>query len=445
NFSGAVSLTNTGTYNVAITDTNVIDFGASALGRGTFTVNAVGITQTGAITQSNGAGAATFNAGNGVITLTNPINNFTGPVKLNSTGATVAISDTDAIDFGSSVLGTGSLTVNAVGITQTGGAITQASLAGAATFNAGAGVITLTNSSNNFTGPVSLTNSGANNVAIVDTNDITIDVTSFGSGTFAVTGSNIKLNSNVSTTNNSQTYTGNVVVNASNSGSPLVLSAGTGAIDITGNLDSATGLNYNLTITSAGDVTISGTTGGTQALFALNITGNDISLGNIGGANVGTIANLSVQASDGLDNGSITLTGTIYNAGGQQFYNARVSNSILLTGGSNGSTVTMTSAGGVETYGTIQLNDRILSLNTSGGSSGFVTNDSKLPSLQVFEGPGSVVLDTGASGPIVINGAIGTSGTPLNSMTITNAANADFFGSIKVNTITITDTTNGGF
>ncbi|NBR07931.1 MAG: hypothetical protein EBT92_19510, partial [Planctomycetes bacterium] len=124
NFSGAVSLTNTGTYNVAITDTNAIDFGASALGRGTFTVNAVGITQTGAITQASLAGAATFNAGAGVITLTKASNNFTGPVKLNSTGATVAISDTDAIDFGSSVLGTGSLTVNAVGITQTG-AITQ--------------------------------------------------------------------------------------------------------------------------------------------------------------------------------------------------------------------------------------------------------------------------------------------------------------------------------
>ena len=108
-------------------------------------------------------------------------------------------------------------------------------------------------------------------------------------------------------------------------------------------------------------------------------------------------------------------------------------------------TVSLTSATGIETYGTIQLNNRVLSLNTSSGISGFVTNDSQSSSLQVFEGPGSVVIDTGTSGPIVINGAIGTVGTPLNSMTITNAANADFTGSIKVNTITITDTTDGGF
>ncbi|NBR60026.1 MAG: hypothetical protein EBT89_12840, partial [Opitutaceae bacterium] len=225
-FTGSVSLNNSGPNNVAITDANAINFGTSVLGIGSLTVNAVGITQSGAITIT---GTSSFNAGTGVITLTQS-NDFTGSVTLNSTGATVAITDTNAIDFGASTLGSGTFTVNAVGITQTGGAITQSNGAGAVTFNAGNGVITLINPSNNFTGAVSLNNSGANNVAIVDSNDITIDVTNLGSGAFAVTGTNINLNNNVTTTNNSQTFTGNVVVNASNNGSPLVLSSGFGGI-----------------------------------------------------------------------------------------------------------------------------------------------------------------------------------------------------------------------
>ena len=45
----------------------------------------------------------------------------------------------------------------------------QAAGAGAVTINAGANAITLTNA-NNFTGAVSLTNTGANNVAVTDLN-----------------------------------------------------------------------------------------------------------------------------------------------------------------------------------------------------------------------------------------------------------------------------------
>ncbi|MFN6049978.1 MAG: beta strand repeat-containing protein, partial [Planctomycetia bacterium] len=426
-------------------------FGASALGSGTLTVTAVGITQSGAITQASSAGTVTINAGAGVITLTNASNDFTGSVSLNNSGSNnVGITDTNAIDFGASALGSGTLTVTAVGITQSG-AITQAANAGTVTFNAGAGVITLANPGNNFIGAVSLNNSSANNVAIVDTNDITIGVTSLGTGTFAVTGSNIKLNSNITTSNNSQTYTGNVVVNASNSGSPLILSSGTGTIDITGNLDSSSGQNHSLTFTSSGDVTISGTIGGTQALGSLLITGNDISLGNIGGANAGTTANVSGQASDlNSDTASITLTGTTYKTSGQQFYNSSAvatnfdgTRPITLNGGGSGTTVTMTSANGVETYGSLNLNSRLRSIDTIGGG-GITFNDSKLPTLQAVEGPGSLVINAGASGVVSIIGAIGTVGTPLTDLTITNATSASFAGAINSDNITITDTTDAG-
>ncbi|MFM7099253.1 MAG: choice-of-anchor Q domain-containing protein, partial [Gemmataceae bacterium] len=68
NFMGTVNLSNSGSNNVAITDLNAITIGTTSLGTGTLTVNAVGITQSGAITQASGAGTATFNAGAGVIT-----------------------------------------------------------------------------------------------------------------------------------------------------------------------------------------------------------------------------------------------------------------------------------------------------------------------------------------------------------------------------------------
>ena len=462
--AGAIDINNTS--GIAVSVTSLTTSGSAAItfdqngaggigvdgpvttGTGAITITSQqGILGSGVITQAVGAGAVTFNAGVGVITLTNASNNFTGSVSLNNSGANnVSITDTNAIDFGSSTLGSGTFTVNAVGITQSG-AIAQAANAGAASFNAGAGVITLTNLGNNFIGPVSLTNAGAFNVAITDTNDITIGVTNLGTGTFAVTSTTINLNNNVTTTNNSQTYTGNVVVNANSGGLPLTLSAGSGAINFTGNIDSKSSNNYSLTLTSTGDVTIGGTIGGTQALGTLLITGNDIRLGDVGGANAGTTVNLSVQASDGADNGSITLTGTTYKTTGHQFYNASAmafdgTRPITLTGGA---TVSLSSGNGFESYGDWHLGNSVLSIDTtllSATGGNIVVNDSRAASQQVFEGPGSLIVNAGTTGNVNINGAIGTSSTPLNALTITNAKNAFFSGALFLDALTITDVTD---
>jgi hypothetical protein len=164
-------------------------------------VNAVGITQTGAITQAAGAGAATFNGGAGVITLTQA-NDFTGAVSLNNSGANnVQVTDANAIILGTSGVGTGTLTVNAVGITQTG-AITQAAGAGAATFVAGLGNINLSNTSNNFTGVVTIT-SGVG-VTLLNASTLTIGATSttggqvfVAAGTITSTGAKVATGSNL--------------------------------------------------------------------------------------------------------------------------------------------------------------------------------------------------------------------------------------------------------
>ncbi|MEJ2565209.1 MAG: hypothetical protein P8141_04435, partial [Gammaproteobacteria bacterium] len=139
------------------------------LNGGNLTINA-----NGAVNQRAGnlaVAAANINAGAGSINLTQAANDFTAAVSLNNSGANnVAVTDANAINLGASSVGTGTLTVNGVGITQSG-AITQAAGSGAATFNGGAGAITL-NAANDFTGAVSLNNSGANNVAVTDANAI---------------------------------------------------------------------------------------------------------------------------------------------------------------------------------------------------------------------------------------------------------------------------------
>ncbi|MHB1736459.1 MAG: beta strand repeat-containing protein, partial [Acidithiobacillus sp.] len=152
-FTGAVSLDNSGSNAVTLDNgTNQLTLGSSSVGTGPLTVSATGgITQaTGdSITQAASAGAATFNAGAGVLDLGNTGNDFTGAVSLDNSGSNAVTLDngTNPLTLGSSSVGTGPLTVSATGgITQaTGDSITQAASAGAAAFNAGAGVLDLGN------------------------------------------------------------------------------------------------------------------------------------------------------------------------------------------------------------------------------------------------------------------------------------------------------------
>ncbi|MGC1388227.1 MAG: filamentous hemagglutinin N-terminal domain-containing protein, partial [Steroidobacteraceae bacterium] len=167
-FTGAVSLSNSGANNVSLTNAAPTVLGTSSVGTGTLTVTSSGpITQTGTITQAAAAGIATFNAGANAISLTQN-NDLTGTVVLTNSGANnVALTNAAPTVLGTSSVGTGTLTVTSGGpITQTG-VFTQAAAAGAASFSAGANAITLTQA-NHFTGAVSLSNSGANNVALTN-------------------------------------------------------------------------------------------------------------------------------------------------------------------------------------------------------------------------------------------------------------------------------------
>ncbi|MEK6707550.1 MAG: filamentous hemagglutinin N-terminal domain-containing protein, partial [Pseudomonadota bacterium] len=155
NFTGAVSLNNSGVNNVAVRDANAIVLGASSVGSGTLAVTAAGaITQAGPIIQAAGAGGVSLTAGAANnITLSDAGNDFAGAVRIVS-GNNVTLNDANAFAFGnggtSAVSGSLSLT--------TGGAVTQANaltVVGTSSITAGANAITLSNAGNNFTGAVS--------------------------------------------------------------------------------------------------------------------------------------------------------------------------------------------------------------------------------------------------------------------------------------------------
>ncbi len=145
-----------------------------------FVLNSVGVSQqtgTTLIQQSPTSGPAQdiiFNAGASSIVLGQAGNQFLGPVSLNNSGNNeVTITDTDNLVFGESHIGSGIFKVDATGIKQSGPIIQQANAA-AVTINAGAGAIDLTDSGNDFSGEISLSNSEVFDVNFTNSNVIHI-------------------------------------------------------------------------------------------------------------------------------------------------------------------------------------------------------------------------------------------------------------------------------
>ena len=301
----------------------------------------IAITAGGAITQAAGgivqgssATTASFTTGAFGITLTQAANNFIGAVSLNNSGANdVAVTDANAIIFGTSSVGTGTLTVNAVGITQQSDTrITQSSAAGLVTLNAGAGVIGLTGSFNDFTGNVILSNSGANNVAVTDANSLSLAASTIGSGTLTVTATqNISqtgtiTQSSVAGLASFNTGAGSITLTQANSLSGAVSLNNSAAFDAT--LVNTTGLtlgsssvggNYSVTantgnITDIGAIIVAGT-----SAFNANAAGATITLDSLANAFTGAVTfagsgglgNVAVVNSTGLVLGASNLGGDL--------------------------------------------------------------------------------------------------------------------------------------
>ncbi|MCZ8074699.1 MAG: hypothetical protein O9341_11260, partial [Paucibacter sp.] len=146
NFSGAVSLSNTGANHIQLTDTNALALGTLNVATGNLTVNSTGAlnlgtgtvggnlvaaSNGGAITQASGGltvgGSSNIQAGAAAITLTENANSFGGAVSLNTSGSAAAAIKSSSLNLATSTVG-GALTAIASsgGISQTGAITTGA-------------------------------------------------------------------------------------------------------------------------------------------------------------------------------------------------------------------------------------------------------------------------------------------------------------------------------
>jgi len=427
----------------------------------------------------------------------------TSSATISTTGGNLDIETGDATNAGGSVsighsthsgtinLGSGTLTVDATGITQTtgGGSIT----AGNATLNAGNGVISLANTSNDFSGTMSLSNSGANNVTIDNGgNDLTLGAVSMGSGALSVAGgffSGITLDNNI-TTAGTQTYNSTVTLGASNialTGTSMNFTngvSGTGdSLTVNGNAifaGSSSSLG-TLSVTGTTELDADVTTSGTQTY-----TGN-VSLPNNNVTLTGTSISLNGGVDDGGGGNGLTITGNATLAGNSSLQALSVSGSSALSGTvvttgtqhysgavtlNGDTTLTSTGSGGGLTFGgtvdgvsptqthaltinagthTATFNQAIgslaqLSALTSLGTGKVVLDGNVTAGTQSYAGNvqlGSGVTQLTAANVTVSGGITGNAGTP-NALAITgNASLAGTTSSLASLVVSGTSTLNG--
>ncbi len=158
-----------------VNDINKLNLGSVTLGGG-LTVTSGELTQSGALTVS---GATNITATGQPISL--PLaNDFQGTASFS--GSNVQVNDINALNLGAGAI-SGNLDVFTAGAISQAGVLT---VAGASNFNAGGNSISL-NLNNNFTGAVSVNNTGANNVVLNNGGAMVLSTSSVGSGTLTVT------------------------------------------------------------------------------------------------------------------------------------------------------------------------------------------------------------------------------------------------------------------
>ncbi len=168
---------------VMLQDNNNIVFGPAVGLTSSIISGELNLTSGGSVTDTgqiiiNGTGTSTIDAGSAVV-LDNATNDFTGPIGVVATSATLV--DRDDIILDDINVGAGALNVTA----NAGGGVTDGSstvitqdtgtsiTAGASSFTAGVGAdIDISNSGNDFSGAVSV--ASANDASITDANDLTL-------------------------------------------------------------------------------------------------------------------------------------------------------------------------------------------------------------------------------------------------------------------------------
>ena len=368
NFGGAVTITSGN--NVTLVDSGAIDFAASTV-TGNLDVDAAGaITQTGALAVT---GTSNFTTGNAAITLDNASNDFTGAVSLNNAGAfNVAIKDANALTIDTSLVGSGTLTIDATAVTLSG-AITSGNTV---TFNntgaiSGSGLVTATTQVN-FAGSGDAGSSGSR----INTATPSIDVTTAGGadtfvsnqrdGGVTLTGNTTADNSTVAVTSRN---TANNARDAVTVGSGNLVNSGTGSsVALIGSSLTLTGgiTSPSITLDFAGDLTGSGTLAAAVAL-QLEGTGNVGTSGSLISINTPSLVLNKASGDVFVNNGAATstLTATAFNGAGTFTANALT----LLTAVNSGSNdVTFNTS--TFALGTNAVTGGTVTINNSGGLTG---------------------------------------------------------------------------
>ena len=445
-FGGAVSLSNSGSNNVIIDDANNLALGTVTVG-GDFTVDNAGtITQSGVVTVSGNTVLDNQDGTNAAITLANGSNAFTGTVTFTTdTGSNVSLTDTTALDLQSG------LSVNDLVIVA-GGAITQSgalTVAGTSSFTAGTNAITLTQAANDFTGAVSLSNSGSNDVGVTDANAIDLGTVGVGqnlavTASGAITDTGVATVAGTSTFDNSggsdaaidlgsaSTYTGDVTF-TTDTGSDVTISDSTAFVVQSGLNVNNLNLTAGGTVTDAGNIDIDGTLTVSAAgqTVTLDGAGNDVS-GNV------TLTGAAVTLVDTTATliAGITATGALsVTTGGAITQSGAIDADLTSSFTANGNAITLTQPANDFTGA--------VSLSNSGGNAVQLTDANALDLGTVGVGQNLTITAIGGaltdSGNVTVAGVatiVSTGQTvTLGDSTTANFGSLDFAG----DAVTITE------
>ncbi|MBF0341289.1 MAG: S-layer family protein, partial [Magnetococcales bacterium] len=336
NASGAGNVTITNATNQDVTLGNI------SLGTGTLTVSGQSISQFAGstITESAGAGAASFTAGAGQNITLDQLNTITGSIVTTASGAgnvTITNATTQDLVLGNISLGTGTLTASGKSISQANATtITESAGAGIASFTAAAGQNILLDKLNTLTGSVAATATTTGNVTITNatTQDLVLGNVSLGTGTLTASGKSIS-QANATTITESAgaglaTFTAaagqNITLNKLNSIAGSVVATATGAGNVTvtnaatqdlvlGNISLGTGTlaATGKSISQTAGTSIAGASGG--ASFTANANDQTIALNNAANAITGAVTFTTQTAGGNTGDASINNGVTALNVG----------------------------------------------------------------------------------------------------------------------------------
>jgi len=378
-FSGVVSLSNTGANNVALNNNGALTLGNVAVGSGSLSLSGQGLSQAGgtAITQAPSAGAVTLSGNGNAVILGNTTNNFTGLVSAD--GSAVSLYSSGALNVaninstGSAALWSGNGLALMSGSVSggmlslvTGGTISQslnASITTTTLSGSSGGSTTLAGSNNDIT---SLSNFTANGFSL--TNASALSVMGSINGTFGAINLTTTSGSLGIVGGNSVTTTGAVTLDAAGA---LTIGGNVSGDTVTLNTADALSIDGNVSgnavvLDAAGNTVLIGSLG-SQATSGTTLSGGTLQVGNGGTAgtltgNVTDNTSLIFNRSDNLTYaGTVTGTGSLVK---------QAANTLTLTGNNTYSGLTTINAG------TLQIGN--------GGTSGAIAGDVADNSALVF-------------------------------------------------------------